>query len=118
MTDSPRLARLQAILAGVFNFQREEWKKELPPAEYERRRHDFVFHLTDWQSDLEGLAALFKDPDGQDDDASHSFIIGFLYHIVPHVDAAARLLLGDIGNPFPDPCGDADPGRRHGGDGQ
>lgn len=103
MDDAVRMVKLKRILEALFESQREEWRDELPPDEFERRKRDFVFHMTDWKTDLDGLARLFHRPDANEEDAAHSFLIGFLYHVVPHLGAAARLLLGDIGSPFPHP---------------
>jgi hypothetical protein len=50
------LTRLEHLLGLIFDGSRAELRKELDPAEYERRKHDFVFHVTDWQGDLEQLA--------------------------------------------------------------
>jgi hypothetical protein len=101
MSRTEQNARLEHLLEKLFDSQREEWKEELPWEEFEQRRHDFVFHMTDWTSDLERLAALFNKPDEQDETATFAFMIGFLYHVVPHLDAAANLRLGQIDNPFP-----------------
>ena len=56
--------------------------------------------MTDWQSDLEQLADLFKNPDKYDEDYTSNFLIGFLYHVIPHIDAAGRLLLDQVSSPF------------------
>src|SRR5947209_2895462 len=100
MTKTPQIARVELLLETLFDSQREEWKDELPSEEFEQRRHDFVFHMTDWKDDLERLAALFNNPDQQDEESASVFLIGFLYHVVPHLNAAGRLLLEEIGDPF------------------
>ena len=100
MTKISQMAKVELLLERLFDAQREEWKEELPFEEYEQRRHEFVFHMTDWKDDLERFAALFNNPDQQNEEAASAFLIGFLYHVVPHLNAAARLLLDDVGNPF------------------
>ena len=100
MTKITPTARVEILLEKLFDTQREEWKDALPSEEFEQRRHDFVFHMTDWKDDLERLAALFNNSDQQDEEAATALLIGFLYHVVPHLNAAARLLLDDTGNPF------------------
>jgi hypothetical protein len=102
MIHTSQKAKIELLLERLFDSQREEWKAELSPDEFERRRHDFVFHMTDWNGDLEGLAELFKNPDDLDEEAASSFLIGFLYHVLPHLNAAGRLLLGRISDPFAD----------------
>jgi hypothetical protein len=100
MTKATQMEQVELLLEKLFDSQREEWKSELPPDEYERRRHDFVFHMTDWKNDLQWLAELYNDPGSQDEEAASTELIGFLYHVVPHLNAAGRLLLGRIEDPF------------------
>jgi hypothetical protein len=92
-------SRLEQLLGRVFDGAREGLREELDHEEYVKRKHDFIFHMSDWKGDLEGLAALFNNPD-QDEDTASVLLIGFLYHAVPHLNAAARLLLDDVGDPF------------------
>ena len=75
-------------------------RAELPADEYEARRHDFVFHMVDWKDDLEQLAHLFESPQDQDEDAASALLIGFLHHALPHLNAAGKLLLDEIKDPF------------------
>jgi hypothetical protein len=56
-------------------------------------RHNFVFHMTDWKRDLEKLAEFYKHPERFDMDSAGDIVVGFLYHALSHVRAAARLLL-------------------------
>lgn len=95
--------QVEELLGEVFDGAREGLRSELPPEEYERRRHDFVFHMVDWKDDLERLAHLFKKPEGLDAEGASNLLIGFLYHVVPHLNAAGRLLLDKIDDPFDDP---------------
>ena len=80
MTKTTQMARVELLLEKLFDSQREEWKAELPSEEFEQRRHDFVFHMTDWKDDLERMAELFTDPESQDEEAASILLIGFLYH--------------------------------------
>jgi hypothetical protein len=96
----PADSELERLLASIFDGAREGLREELTPDEYEKRRHDFVFHLTDWRDDLERFAALFQHPDHQDEDSASELIIGFLYHVIPHLNAAGKLLLDEINDPF------------------
>ncbi len=68
--------------------------------EYAQRRRDFVFHMTDVKSDLEKLTKLFNDPNHKDQNAAVTLVIGFLYHVTPHLNAAGKLLLDEIPDHF------------------
>jgi|YelNatPaOPRAMG01_1025707.scaffolds.fasta_scaffold179823_1 hypothetical protein len=96
-------SKVEQLLGRVFDGAREGLRENLDPQEYEKRRHDFVFHMTDWLGDLEQLADLFNRPDQQDEESASALVIGFLYHVVPHLNAAGRLLLDEIGDPFSQP---------------
>jgi hypothetical protein len=69
-------------------------------SDHAKRKADFIFHMTDWMSDLETLAALYKDPNMMDRKAARQFIFGFLVHVIPHLNAAGRLMLNEISDPF------------------
>jgi hypothetical protein len=92
--------RLERLLEGIFDDCRSGLKQELSAAEYDRRRHDFVFHMTDWLADLNRLHTMFKDPATQKIPEATVELIGILYHVVPHLSAAGRLLLDQIPDAF------------------
>ena|SRR5438105_6415294 len=98
MTTNPELVEL---LNKVFDRVREG---HLPPSEegtqYEMWKRDFVFHVTDWMADSERLRALFASPRDFDVEAASNLIVSFLIHVVPHLNAAGRLLLDEISDPF------------------
>jgi hypothetical protein len=96
---------IEHLLGEVFDRANEGLREELSRREYEARRHEFVFHMLDWRHQLEELAELVKNPDKSDAKSATKFIIGFLYHVVPHVKAAARLLECELSN---DPFAPAD----------
>jgi hypothetical protein len=56
-------------------------------------RWDFVFHMTDWEGDLERLANLYKHPEQFSKAEAEKIVSGFLYHATAHIMEAARLLL-------------------------
>jgi hypothetical protein len=56
--------------------------------------------MMDWEGDLQELAKLFRNPDLSDEETASALVIGFLYHVVPHLNAAGRLLLDEISDPF------------------
>ena len=95
-----KLQTLEQLLSKTFDDLQSGLRKEVGREEYERRKHDFVFHMTDWKDDLEQYAALVQCPQLHDQEAATALVVGFLYHAVNHLRAAAQLLLDDIGDPF------------------
>jgi hypothetical protein len=87
-------------LESVFDEMREGEKKELTAAEYEQRRYDFAFHMTDWLNDLDTLVKVYRAPEHVDRKIAREFLVGFLYHVIPHLNAAGRLLLDEVSDPF------------------
>jgi hypothetical protein len=77
-------------------------KKRLGREEYARRRQDFVFHMTDWLNDLDMLQAIYRKPEDCDVKETTIDIMGILYHVIPHLNAAGRLLLDDVPDAFRD----------------
>lgn len=59
----------------------------------EGRRHDIVFHMTDWLDDLEEWIAFCQAPDRYDAEAVEKLLIGFLVHVPNHLAAASKLML-------------------------
>ena len=70
------------------------------PLRNEERRDEFVFHMTDWLSDFQRLKKMYDQPKKVDVEKASTFLIGFLYHVIPHLNAAGRLLLDEIPDPF------------------
>jgi hypothetical protein len=91
---------IEEVLGATFDRMRDYLQKEVSPSDYERLRRDFIFHMTDWRSDLEKLAALYENPGSLKKKDASSIVVGFLYHVIPHLGAAGRLLLDDVGDPF------------------
>ena len=94
--------KVQTLLERIFDDCREGLREELSCEEYQRRKDDFVFHMTDWLEDLDELQQLFANPDGQSIDQATSTIIGFLAHVGPHLTTAGDLLLDHVPNCFAD----------------
>jgi hypothetical protein len=92
--------QLEELLGRVFDGAREGLRQSIEPGEYAKRRRDFIFHMTELKSEVQRLAELYKDPGGQDQDATSDFVIGALYHVIPHLNAAGKLLLDEILDPF------------------
>ncbi|HEY2839278.1 MAG TPA: hypothetical protein VGJ26_09025 [Pirellulales bacterium] len=101
MTISPAL---EDLLGAVFDDARDQRLPESEePADYAMWKQDFIFHMTDWMEDMEKLRQLFANPRVHNTEDASRFVVGFLYHVIPHVETAGRLLLNDIPNPFPHP---------------
>ena len=64
---------------------------ELGPARTDRKTYDFVFHMTDWYGDLIRLAELYQNPSAHSQTEWNDALLGFLYHVPGHLNAAATL---------------------------
>jgi hypothetical protein len=98
--------QLEDLLGKVFDGAREGLRGHIPPDDYAQRRRDFIFHMTDWKEEIQQLANLFNTPGEKDQNGASDFLIGFLYHVIPHLNAAGRLLLDDVLDPFSHPDSD------------
>ncbi len=90
-------AKIRELLAQIF----DELQKIDNSEDHMRRQQDFIFHMLDWQDDLEQLSAIYANPEKYEDDSS-KIIAGFLYHVIPHINMAGHLLLENIPDPFED----------------
>lgn len=57
----------------------------------DRRTADFVFHMTDWYTDLVALTELYEHPDAHSPKVWNDRVAGFLIHAVGHLMPAAKL---------------------------
>src|SRR5581483_11974989 len=80
--------KLRTLLTAVFG----DYQNTDPPLG-DRHRRNFVFHMTDWSSDLARLAELYQHPEEFDKKEAGRIVSGFLYHVISHARAAGRLLL-------------------------
>jgi hypothetical protein len=87
---------LQALLAAIYG----QFRTAEVHAATDEARHDFVFHMTDWLDDLARLQAIYDHPEQFDPKKAGREIAGFLYHVIPHLKAAGRLLLDEIPDAF------------------
>ena len=93
--------QLTALLNKVFDRVREDCLPELvDPSAYNNWRQDFVFHMTDWMQDLERLRKLFNNPEQFGVENASHVIVSCLIHVIPHLNAAGRLLLDEVSDPF------------------
>src|SRR4051812_26825235 len=97
---------LDLLLTRVFDDARSDLRTELEKKgrreEYDKLKHDFIFHMTDWMGDLNRLHALEQVPEVWKTEKAKTFLMGFLYHVIPHINAAGRLLLDEVRDPFAD----------------
>ena len=89
-------ATLKGLLGQAFEIARQRSEDQ----SFEDHKFDFVFHMTDWRKDLETLHQMFSFPERWDADAACVFLIGFLSHVIPHLNAAGKLLVDNVGDPF------------------
>jgi hypothetical protein len=88
--------QLKKKLARVF--RQLQGGKSARPADLAKSR-DFVFHMADWQKDLELLAKLYRSPGRYDDAIWKRGVNGFLLHVIGHLLEACRLY-GLVSDPF------------------
>jgi hypothetical protein len=92
---------LDDILGRVFDKVRERQLQEgVDAAQYDCWKRDFIFHVTDCAPDMERLRELFQSPEKYDADNASHLVVSFLIHVIPHLNAAGRLLLDEVSDPF------------------
>jgi hypothetical protein len=92
---------LDDLLGRVFDQVRERQLPEgVDAALYDRWKRDFIFHLTDWMPDIERLRGLFQSPEDYETETASTLIVSFLIHVIPHLNAAGRLLVDEVSDPF------------------
>lgn len=82
-------SRLEKLLSAVYH----QYQKLDDPAANKKGRRDFVFHMTDWADDLRRLADLYQHPEEFNPETAGDIVAGFLYHVIPHLREAGRLML-------------------------
>jgi hypothetical protein len=87
---------LRKLLGSIYH----QYQKLDDPKANAVARQDFIFHMTDWLDDLRRLSALFEHPGRFDRQRAGCTVAGFLYHVIPHLKAAGRLLLDYIPDTF------------------
>ena len=90
----------EELMAKVFDRAQSGLLEAIWIAEYERRKREFIFHMLDWKPDLSKIAGLLDRSASMSPKEATTLVIGFLYHVVPHLNAAGRLLLDEIPDPF------------------
>jgi hypothetical protein len=91
--------RLERLLAKVFDRLQDVQE----PSSHDDVQRDFVFHMTDWQKNLEQLAGLYRSPEKYSPREASKIVAGFLCHAIPHLKAAGQLLIDDIPDGFENP---------------
>jgi len=111
MTRSPSsLEKARAALEGVYDALHSSAARRSG----DRRRDDFVFHMTDWLDDLDRIVEFFRDADQFDKRLARDIVGGFLTHVTPHLSTAARLLYGEVLDPFVDDYRESSPREKRG----
>jgi hypothetical protein len=88
--------QLEQLLGAVF----DRFREGEDPAVFAKNREEFIFHMTDWLNDLEELTDLYRNPGKHKASKASTLVGGFLYHVIPHLKAAGRLLLDEIPDAF------------------
>ena len=89
------IAKIENLMGQVY----DELQSIDDKAANTEARRQFVFHMTDWLDNLESLVQLYEEGELRKDRASQT-VAGFLYHVIPHLNAAGRMLLDSIPDPF------------------
>src|SRR5262249_43016817 len=97
MPPSPEFIEL---LGRIFDSAREGDRKT---KRFEERRREFIFPITDGLADYKRSNELYAHPEKAELHKPTISTIGLLYHIIPHLNAAGRLLLDHIPDAFAPP---------------
>lgn len=91
---------IEHLLQTVFDGACDD--SELTGEELAKRRDEFVFHVRDCKGDFVEMAQFFQSPQDFSEKEASRLIVGMLYHVIPHLNRAGRLLLDEIRDPFVD----------------
>jgi hypothetical protein len=83
--------QIEKLLRAVF--------ERVRGSEDEESTRNFVFHMRDWEDDLQRIAAVYRDPGTHSEQACKEAVDGMLLHACGHIMQAARLY-GGIIDPF------------------
>ena len=89
---------LERMLKDVFAY----WQTIDDPAKRREYRQDFVFHMSDWLTDLAKLFDLYGHPERYTKGEAGERVFGFFIHALHHLNAARRILfhVEDYEDPF------------------
>jgi hypothetical protein len=82
------VAKIQNLMTLVY----DQLQSIADKAANTEARRQFVFHMTDWIGELERLVNLYQEDEPQKAKAAQT-VAAFLYHAIPHLNTAGRLLL-------------------------
>ncbi len=88
-------AKIMELLGQVFDELQTVEDRE----KHAETKRQFIFHMIDWIDDLENLLELYGQPEQAGSNAAQT-IASFLYHVIPHLNAAGRLLLDRVPDAF------------------
>src|SRR5687768_2392916 len=83
--------RQEQLIASALEKVFRDMDEGVGPLRKDQRTFDFVFHMTDWYKDLAVLTDLYQHPERHTQKEWHDGVVGFLYHAVGHLMAAAQL---------------------------
>jgi hypothetical protein len=89
---TPTAEAHERAIAEALEGTLRRYNDHVGPITDDRRTHDFVFHMTDWRSDLLALAALMRDPNAKTDEEWSQVVFAFLSHATGHIIAASKIM--------------------------
>ncbi len=78
---------LERLLLAFF----KEMASSKEQSNFEKDKDAFVFHMTDWQSNLSDLAELFSHPESIDEERAERVLQDLFFHVLPHLNVAAEI---------------------------
>lgn len=86
------------LMRQVFDELREGVRETVTSQEYDDLRESFAFHMTDWSDDVQKLLELQQQSGSISSEDAAKKVVGLLYHLVPHLTEAGKLLLDRVDN--------------------
>ncbi len=86
------------LMRQVFDELREGIRETTSSQEYDDLRESFAFHMTDWAEDIQKLLKLRASSDSISSEDAAKEVVGLLYHLIPHLTEAGKLLLDGVGD--------------------
>lgn len=95
MTDSDKISKLREAFGNVYDFLQGKGDDDFD----EKMRQEFIFHMEECFDDFEEIVEVMRDSERVSEETAQR-VAGFIYHVVPHLRRAGRLLLDEIPDPF------------------
>ena len=84
------------LMRKVFDELREGVREEVSPQKYQELRESFAFHMSDWAGDIEEARKLRNQCATISSAEAAERVVGLLYHLIPHLTEAGKLLLDGV----------------------